>query len=59
MIFLLRNVWIMLLPLRIHLRFWHNGEIPESEICRECNIEIVDGLGAKIQASSDLRKGVK
>jgi len=27
------------------------GEIPEGAICRELGIEIIDGLGAKIQAS--------
>ena len=31
-------------------------EIPESEICRKLNIKIVDGLGEKIQSSSDLIK---
>lgn len=30
------------------------GEIPESEVCRQLNIKIVDGLGAKIRASSEL-----
>jgi cytidyltransferase-like protein len=30
------------------------GEIPEGAICRELGIEIIDGLGAKIQASSSL-----
>lgn len=29
-------------------------EIPEAKTCRELGIEIVDGLGKKIQASSDL-----
>ena len=29
-------------------------EIPESKTCRENNIQIIDGLGAKIQSSSDL-----
>jgi len=32
----------------------HAGEIPEGAICRELGIEIVDGLGAKIQSSSEL-----
>lgn len=32
------------------------GEIPEGPICRELGIKIVDGLGAKIQASSELIK---
>ena len=34
----------------------HNYEIPEAKICREFGIEIVDGLGDKIQSSSDLIK---
>lgn len=34
----------------------HNDEIPESPICRELGIQIIDGLGAKIQASSELIK---
>ena len=29
-------------------------EIPESSVCKELEIKIVDGLGAKIQSSSDL-----
>ena len=35
------------------------GNIPENEICARCDIKIVDGLGAKIQASSDLIKHAK
>lgn len=31
-----------------------NYEIPESIVCRENNIEIIDGLGDKIRSSSDL-----
>jgi D-beta-D-heptose 7-phosphate kinase/D-beta-D-heptose 1-phosphate adenosyltransferase len=31
-----------------------SGEIPESTICKNLNIKIVDGLGAKIQSSSSL-----
>ena len=31
-------------------------EIPESKICRELGIEMVDGLGQKIRASSDFLK---
>ena len=31
-----------------------SGEIPEGEICKELGIKIVDGLGNKIQSSSDL-----
>ena len=34
----------------------HNDEIPESKICKELNIEIIDGLGEKIQSSSDLKE---
>ena len=30
------------------------GEIPETLICRELGIEIIDGLGAKVQSSSEL-----
>ncbi len=30
------------------------GEIPETPICKELGIKIVDGLGAKIQSSSEL-----
>lgn len=29
-------------------------EIPESEVCNELGIEIIDGLGEKIRSSSDL-----
>lgn len=32
----------------------HNKEIPESKVCRKCNIKLVDGLGNKIRSSSDL-----
>ena len=35
------------------------GEIPEGAICRECGIKIVDGLGAKIQSSSELAERAK
>lgn len=38
-------------------RFTH--EIPETPICRELGIKIVDGLGEKIQSSSDLIKKQK
>lgn len=37
----------------------HAGEIPESDVCRELGIEIVDGLGAKIQSSSELVERAK
>lgn len=32
------------------------GEIPEAETCRRLGIQMVDGLGAKIQSSSHLIK---
>jgi len=35
------------------------GEIPEAEICRKYGIEIIDGLGPKIQSSSELVSKVK
>jgi len=31
-----------------------NYEIPESKVCNENNIQIIDGLGDKIRSSSDL-----
>ena len=31
-----------------------NNEIPESKICKELNIKIIDGLGEKIRSSSKL-----
>jgi cytidyltransferase-like protein len=34
-------------------------EIPETPICRKNNIEIIDGVGAKVQSSSDLIKKAK
>ncbi len=34
-------------------------EIPEAPICAELNIKIIDGLGEKIQSSSDLVKKSK
>ncbi len=34
-----------------------SGEIPEGEICRKLGIQIVDGLGGKIQSSSGLIAG--
>lgn len=34
-------------------------EIPESKVCKKYNIKIIDGLGKKIQSSSDLCKGSK
>ena len=32
----------------------NNNEIPETKICKENNIKIVDGLGDKIRSSSEL-----
>lgn len=32
----------------------HDHEVPESKICKELNIKMVDGLGNKIQSSSSL-----
>ena len=32
----------------------YSYEIPEAAVCRELGIEIIDGLGAKIQSSSEL-----
>lgn len=37
----------------------NSSNIPELEICNKYNIKIVDGLGNKIQSSSDLISGVK
>ena len=34
-------------------------EIPEAEICKKHNIEIIHGLGEKIQSSSDLMSDIK
>ena len=31
-----------------------NYELPESKVCKENNIQIIDGLGDKIRSSSDL-----
>jgi len=33
-----------------------NTDIPEAIVCKELGIDMVDGLGAKIQSSSDLIK---
>lgn len=35
----------------------HSGEIPESKVCKKCNIEMIDGLGDKIRSSSKIVKG--
>ncbi len=45
-----------------HLIFAEGGDkfkntIPETETCKKLNIEIIDGLGGKIQSSSELLKG--
>ena len=32
----------------------HSGEIPESKVCKKCDIQMIDGLGDKIRSSSDL-----
>ena len=37
----------------------YSYEIPEAKVCREHGIEIVDGLGKKIQSSSDLIKNAE
>lgn len=34
------------------------GEIPETKTCKELNIKIVDGLGKKIESSSNLIKQI-
>jgi len=34
-------------------------EIPETKLCREIGVEVVDGLGEKIQSSSELIKNFK
>ena len=34
----------------------HQGEIPEAAICHKLGIKMIDGLGDKIQSSSDLVK---
>ena len=36
-----------------------SDEIPENEICRKLKIKIVDGLGKKLQSSSELVKKAK
>jgi cytidyltransferase-like protein len=33
-----------------------NYEVPEAEVCKKLGVEIIDGLGKKIQSSSDLIK---
>ena len=34
----------------------HQEEIPEAEVCRQLGIEMIDGLGDKIRASSEIIK---
>ena len=34
----------------------HSGEIPESKVCKKCDIEMIDGLGDKIRSSSKIVK---
>ena len=36
----------------------NNNSIPEAKICNELGIELIDGLGDKIQSSSWLIKGI-
>lgn len=36
-----------------------SNEMPEAEVCRRPGIKLVDGLGAKIQSSSDLVKAAE
>lgn len=37
----------------------NNNSIPEAKICQQLGIELIDGLGNKIQSSSWLIKGTK
>jgi len=34
----------------------HQGEVPERELCQELDIKMIDGLGKKIRASSEILK---
>ena len=34
----------------------HSGEIPESKVCKKCDIQMIDGLGDKIRSSSKIMK---
>ena len=34
----------------------HSGEIPESKVCKKCDIQMIDGLGDKIRSSSKIVK---
>ena len=37
----------------------NQGNIPEKEVCDRLDIKMIDGLGAKIRASSELLKNIK
>lgn len=37
----------------------HKGEIPEAPICERLGIKIIDGLGDKIQSSSELIRKIR
>ena len=37
----------------------HNNTIPETAVCKKLNIQLLDGLGEKIQSSSWLLKGTR
>jgi cytidyltransferase-like protein len=37
----------------------NSSNIPEMEVCKKYNIKLIDGLGEKIQSSSNLITGVK
>ncbi len=37
----------------------YSHEIPEAKVCKELGIKIVDGLGKKIQSSSELERRAK
>lgn len=32
----------------------HNSEIPETAVCKEYGVEVLDGFGSKVQSSSEL-----
>ena len=37
----------------------YSYEIPEAEVCRKYGIKIIDGMGEKVQSSSELIKNAK
>ena len=37
----------------------HSSKIPESKVCKKCDIQMIDGLGDKIRSSSKIVKGKK